>query len=180
MTDRQKLLKILTEKSYQKKKVVLASGKTSDFYIDVRQTALHAEGAYLIGKLLFEKLNQGEKVEAVGGPTLGADPVCTSISVVSFLNKKPLSAFIVRKEPKKHGLSQWIEGDRNLSKGMSVAVVEDVVTTGGSLLSAISKVAAQGFVIKRVLCVVDRGEGGSEALREKGFALESLFTKSDF
>src|SRR3989337_1561044 len=105
---RDRLLQIIKEKSYEKKDVTLASGKKSDFYIDCRQTTLHPEGAYLVGKILYEMIKRcGHKIEAVGGPTMGADPVATAIAVISQFEGDPIPAFIVRKEPKKHGLGQW-------------------------------------------------------------------------
>jgi orotate phosphoribosyltransferase len=176
---RSRLLEILREKSYQKKKVVLASGRESDFYIDCRQTALDAEGAYLIGKLMYGMLKKGERVEAIGGPTLGADPIVTAVSMTSYMEGDPIPAFIVRKEPKGHGTGQWIEGRKNLKEGAHVAVMEDVVTTGGSMLKAIEKVKGEGYNVTRVLALVDREEGGREAIREAGYELEVLFTKRD-
>ncbi len=177
---RQKLLNLLKEKSYLKKKIILSSGKESDFYIDVKQTALHPEGMVLIGQLLFEKLSVGEKVKAIGGLTMGADPLCVATSFVSMLKKDPMVSFYIRKEPKKHGTEQWVEGAVNLTQGMEVAIVEDVVTTGASTLLAIERTQAAGYVVKRVLAIVDREEGGQDALKKAGFTLEPLFTKSDF
>lgn len=180
MDDKQKLLKLLKELSYENKKVILSSGKESNFYIDVKQTALHPEGMYLLGKLLFETLQTGEKVKAVGGITLGADPLVCAISLVSHLEKNPLFAFIIRKEPKKHGTNAWVEGTKNLSKNIPVAIVEDVVTTGASTKLAIERAKAAGYDVKRVLSVVDREEGGREAIEALGYSLETLFKKSDF
>ena len=177
---RGQLLSLLKEKSYLKKKVILSSGKESDFYIDVKQTSLHPEGIYLIGQLLYEKLQSGEKVGAIGGLTMGADPLSVATSLVSVLQKNPIASFYIRKEPKKHGTEQWVEGAANLSKGMQVAIVEDVVTTGASTLQAIERAQAAGYVVKRVLAIVDREEGGKETLQKAGFTLEPLFTKSDF
>ena len=181
MNDRQKLLLLLKEKSYEKKRVILSSGKESNFYIDVKQTALHPEGMYLIGKLLFEKLiKEGSPVQAVGGLTLGADPLSVSVSLISYLEKKPISSFFIRKEPKTHGTREWLEGTKNLSLGMSVAILEDVVTTGGSTLKSIERTTLSGYQVKRVIAIVDREEGGEEAIRKAGYVLESLFRKSDF
>lgn len=179
MDYRAKLLEILKEKSYQKKKVILASGRESDFYIDCRQTALDAEGAYLIGKLMYDMLKTGNRIEGVGGPTLGADPIVTAISMTSFMEGNPVPAFIVRKEPKGHGTGQWIEGMKNLKKGARVAVVEDVVTTGGSLVKAIERIKSEGLDVVRAIALVDRDEGGREAIKESGYDLEVLFTKAD-
>lgn len=177
---RDRLLQIIKEKSYEKKDVILASGKKSDFYIDCRQTTLHPEGAYLVGKILYEMIkDSGFKIEAVGGPTMGADPIATAVSVVSQLEGNPLPAFIVRKEPKKHGLGQWIEGKKNLAKGAKVAIVEDVVTTGGSSVQAVKRAEEEGLKVVAVFAVVDREEGGAEKIREAGYEFKAIFTKRD-
>lgn len=176
MSDR--LLELLKEKSYMKKKVILASGRESDFYIDVRQTALHPEGMVLIGRKIFNLVSG--QVKAVGGITSGADPLVCAVAVVSFLEKNPLMAFFIRKELKKHGTSQWIEGAKNLTPGMPVAILEDVVTTGASTLFAIEKAKEFGCDVKRVICVVDREEGGAEEIQKNGYRLESLYKKTDF
>src|SRR3989338_3350515 len=175
MTDRQRLLALLIEKSYENREVILSSGKKSNFYIDVKQTALNAEGMNLLGNLLFEKVMSGEKVEAIGGITLGADPLVCAVSMWSLTQKKPLHAFFIRKEPKSHGTAQWIEGVKNLKSKMNVAILEDVVTTGGSTLKAIERAKQAGLVVKRVMGVVDRGEGGKEEVAKHGYDLESLF-----
>jgi orotate phosphoribosyltransferase len=177
--DRERFLAILKEKSYEKKKVVLSSGRESDFYIDCKQATLDAEGAILTGKLFCEMLEEDGMAEAVGGITLGADPIVTAVSLTSALRGNPIPAFIIRKEPKKHGTSQWIEGIKNLRQGMKVAIVEDVVTTGASTLRAIERAEEAGLVVSRVLCLVDRNEGGAEFLAEKGYRLEPMFRKED-
>ncbi|WP_136798281.1 MULTISPECIES: orotate phosphoribosyltransferase [Desulfosediminicola] len=180
MTDRQRLKEILLEKSYRKGTFTLTSGKTSDFYIDGKQTTLSAEGAYLCGKLLMELVyNSGENIEAIGGMTLGADPLVTAASVVSFLEEKPIPAFIVRKEAKGHGTGNYIEGLNNMPEGCTVALVEDVVTTGGTLIKVIERVEAQGFKVGLVATVVERQEGGVEVLEKAGYRLESIFTKEE-
>lgn len=181
MSERERLLELLKEKSYEKKKVVLSSGNKSDFYIDVKQTALHPEGIFLIGNLLLQKLVEcGERVEAIGGLTMGADPLVVAVSMVSYLQKRPIASFYIRKEPKKHGTGAWIEGTRNLHRGINVAIVEDVVTTGASLLESIERAESSGYVVKRVLAIVDREEGGKEAVERAGYELEALFTRADF
>ena len=177
--DRKRFLALLKEKSYEKRKVVLSSGRESDFYIDCKQTTLDAEGAVLCGRLFFEMLEKGEWPEAVGGITLGADPIVTAVSLTSALRNRPIPAFIIRKEPKKHGTAQWVEGTRNLRPGMRVAIVEDVVTTGASTLRAIERAEESGLVVVRVLAIVDRNEGGAGPIAEKGYRLESMFLKED-
>jgi len=180
MNNRSRLKEILLEKSYRKGTFTLTSGKTSDFYIDGKQTTLCAEGAYLCGKLLFELIRrETTPIQAVGGMTLGADPLVTAISVVSFLENAPIPAFIVRKKAKGHGTENYIEGLQNLPEGCRVALVEDVVTTGGTLMKVIDRVEAAGFSVGMVVTVVERQEGGTEFLAEKGYPLRSLFTRAE-
>jgi orotate phosphoribosyltransferase len=180
MNDRQRLKEILLEKSYRQGSFTLTSGKTSDFYIDGKQTTLSAEGAYLCGKLILELIRkQKEPIQAVGGMTLGADPLVTAVSLVSFLEKYPIPAFIVRKEAKGHGTGNYIEGLKNMPAGCRVALLEDVVTTGGTLLQVIERVEAQGFKVGVVITVVERQEGGVKALADAGYILESIFTREE-
>jgi orotate phosphoribosyltransferase len=179
ISDRERFLALLKEKSYEKRKVILSSGRESDFYIDCKQTTLTAEGAVLCGRLFCEMLEKGEWPEAVGGITLGADPIVTAVSLTSALRGRPIPAFIIRKEPKKHGTAQWVEGTKNLREGMQVAIVEDVVTTGASTLRAIERAEGSGLTVSRVLCIVDRNEGGAAVIADKGYRLEPMFLKED-
>lgn len=179
MTDRQKLKQIILEKSYEKKKVVLSSGAESDFYFDGKQTTLHPEGAYLTGRLFFQELQDVEEIDGVGGLTLGADPIATAVSIVSFLSGRPIPAFIIRKEPKGHGTGAWLEGRKNLEEGARVVVVEDVVTSGGSSLKAIRRAEEEGMTVLGVVTLVDREEGGRENIEQAGYWLKAVFTKSD-
>lgn len=179
--DRARLLEMLTRSSFERRKVTLASGRESDFYIDCKKTMLSAEGHYLIGRLLFAAIRQhAPNAVAVGGLTLGADPLASAVSLVSHLATHPLSAFIVRKEPKGHGTGQWMEGRSLIPNGAPVAVVEDVVTTGGSTLKAIERVEAEGLKVAHAFALVDRLEGGREAVVERGYKLTALFTRKDF
>ncbi|MCG5054927.1 MAG: orotate phosphoribosyltransferase [Myxococcales bacterium] len=175
-----RLLALLKELSYEEREVTLASGQTSNFYIDCKQTVLGAEGHFLVGTLfnmlLAEKLPQ---VEAIGGLTMGADPIASAISTLSFVMARPLRAFYVRKEPKGHGTAQWIEGTKGLRPGQKVAIVEDVVTTGGSALKAVERARGFGLQVEAILGLVDREEGGREVL-EKEAPLFTLFAKRDF
>ncbi len=181
MDFRERLLELLKEKAYKKGKVILTSGRESDFYIDCRPVTLHPEGAYLVGKLLYDRLlHSARAVGGVGGLTMGADPIATAVSLTSYLEGKPIPAFIVRKEPKKHGRGLWIEGISNLPEGTAVAIVEDVVTTGGSTLKAIERAGEAGLEVIKVLTIVDREEGGQANLQQKGFKLEALFSRYDF
>ncbi len=178
MDERQRLKEILLEKSYREGTFTLTSGKKSDFYIDCKQTTLSAEGAYLCGKLLFGLIRKEPDLRAVGGMTLGADPLVTAVSVVSFLEGAPIPAFIIRKEPKGHGTGSWIEGKSNIPAGSFVALVEDVVTTGGTLIKAIERTQLEGYKVGGVFALVDREEGGSELLSQHSFKLVSLFTRT--
>ncbi len=181
MTLRERLFNLLKEKAYRQGKFILASGKESDFYIDCRPVTLHPEGAYLVGKLLFARVeNSLEPIQGVGGMTMGADPIATAVSLTSYLEGKPMAAFLIRKEPKKHGRGLWIEGISNLPEGTAVAIVEDVVTTGGSTLKAIERAKEEGLKVVKILALVDREEGGKENLKSQGYELESLFTRRDF
>ncbi len=178
---RGRLLELLKEKAYTRGKVVLASGKESHFYIDCRPVTLHPEGAYLVGKLLYDRLkNSPVKIQGVGGPTLGADPIATAVALVSYLEKDPVPAFLIRKEAKKHGRGLWIEGIQNLPEGTPVAIVEDVVTTAGSTLQAVERAKEEGLRVVKVLALVDREEGGRANLQRLGYELESLFCRRDF
>jgi len=179
--DRARLLELLRTLSFERRKVVLASGKESDFYVDCKRTALTAEGHVLVGRLLFERVRRIRPlVRGVGGLTLGADPIASAVALTSFLENEPVDAFIVRKEPKGHGTGQWIEGRKTIPDGSRVVVIEDVVTTGGSALKAIERCRAEK--LDPVLCValVDRLEGGREAIEATGVPLDPLFTRKDF
>lgn len=178
MNERQRLKELLLEKSYRKGTFTLTSGQTSDFYVDGKQTTLDAEGAYLCGRLLFNLIRQHhEPIMGVGGMTLGADPLVTAVSLVSYLEKKPIPAFIVRKEAKGHGTGNFLEGKNNLQPGGLVALVEDVVTTGGTLLKVIERVENEGFRVGLVATIVDRQEGGAATLATRGYPLKAVFTR---
>ncbi|HHO49200.1 MAG TPA: orotate phosphoribosyltransferase [Desulfobacteraceae bacterium] len=180
MDERAQLRKLLLEKSYREGTFTLTSGKTSDFYIDGKQTTLSAEGAYLCGRLLYGLIAaHPEKISAVGGMTLGADPLVTAVSIVSYLENNPIPAFIVRKESKGHGTDNYLEGKNNLPPGALVAVVEDVVTTGGTLIKVIDRAVKEGFRVGLVAAIVDRQEGGGENLAARGYPLASLFTRKE-
>lgn len=179
--DRARLLELLTQLSFERKKVTLSSGKESDFYIDCKRTVLTSEGHFLIGRLLLEAIrHKAPEARGVGGLTLGADPLASAVATIGFLSGHPLDAFIVRKEPKGHGTGQWIERPKTLSADTPVAIVEDVVTTGGSTLKAIERARAEGLRVLGAFAIVDRLEGGREAVEEKGEKLHALFTRKDF
>jgi orotate phosphoribosyltransferase len=118
-------------------------------------------------------------IEGVGGLTLGADPIATATSVVSYLEGRPIPAFIIRKEPKGHGTGAWLEGRKNFGPGARVVIVEDVVTTGGSSLKAVRRAEEEGLKVLGVVTLVDREEGGREQIEKEGYWLKTIFTKSE-
>jgi len=180
-SDRRRLLELLRTLSFERRKVVLASGRESDFYIDCKRTALTAEGHVLVGRLLFDRIRRLRPLpRGAGGLTLGADPLASAVAYTSFLEGEPLDSFIVRKEPKGHGTGQWIEGRKTIPDGSRVAVLEDVITTGGSAIKAIERCRAEGLVVAGCFALVDRLEGGREAVEAQGVPLDSLFTRKDF
>ena len=176
---RARLLELLRTRAFQEREVVLSSGLKSNFYIDCKQVSLDAEGACLIGEL-FEELVEAvaPQAVAVGGMTLGADPLATAASIASFHEGRPRAAFIVRKEPKGHGTRQWLESTP-LETGAPVVILEDVVTTGASTLRAIERVREAGLNVVHALGLVDRLEGGREAVTRE-VPLLTLFTRRDF
>lgn len=171
MDKRERLLELIRENT-TKSNVKLSSGRSSNYYIDCRMVTLNPEGAALVAEILFDILKD-ENIDAVGGLTLGADPICGAFSVISYQKGRPIPTFIVRKEKKEHGRQKRIEG--NLKKGSKVAIIDDVATTGNSLLTAINAVAEEGCRVQRVIVIVDRNEGAKEKLSEKGYELESIF-----
>ena len=176
---RARLLELLRTRAFAEREVTLSSGLKSNFYIDCKQVSLDAEGAYLIGELFHAAIDQlAPDAVAVGGLTLGADPLATATSIASFRAGKPRAAFIVRKEPKGHGTNQWVESP-GLKEGAKVVILEDVVTTGAATLKAIERSRAAGFVVQCALGLVDRIEGGREAV-EAHAPLATLFTRRDF
>ena len=179
---RSRLLELLGSWSYERRPVVLASGKKSDYYIDCRRTTLTSEGHFLVGSLFAGILNQDfPRVEAVGGMSLGADPLVSATSLMSWLGPRPLDAFYVRKEPKGHGTGRQVEAPATIGPGTPVALLEDVVTTGGSTIRAIEAARRDlGVEIACVLAIVDRQEeGGAEAISALA-PFRALFTKEDF
>ena len=180
MNDRDELLELIVRHSFERRKVVLSSGRESDFYLDLRATMMRPRGIELAGKLLFARLQAGARVDAVGGMVVAAVPVVSAVLLAAARSggeAAELLGFFVRKEVKKHGLGKRIEGA--FAAGQTVALVEDTMTTGGSTLEALEAVTAAGAKVARVLCIVDRGEGAADAFRARGLELESLFTRRD-
>jgi orotate phosphoribosyltransferase len=149
----------------------LSSGKKSSYYFDGRLLTLDAEGAYLVGMAVLPHVWKAG-AQAVGGPTLGGDPIVAAVAVVSHLQRAPVSAFIVRKEPKGHGTKQMIEGP--LEPGAKVAIVDDVCTTGSSLFHAIAAAEAFGCKVVKVIALLDRHQGGDEELRRRGYDYSAI------
>jgi orotate phosphoribosyltransferase len=177
MTDLARLTTLLATRSAKRGDFVLASGRRSDLYVDCRLTTMDPEGLSLIGPLGLDAIERaGWRASAVGGLTLGADPVSYAIAYASALAGRPVRAFTVRKEAKAHGTGKLIEGP--FVAGDRVVVIEDVITTGGSALKAIEAVRAHGGEVVGVLSVVDREEGGREAIAATGVEVHALVTRS--
>jgi orotate phosphoribosyltransferase len=175
---KQRLIDLLATRSARRGQFVLSSGRTSTLYIDARLTTMHPEGLTLIGRLGLEALSDaGWQPDAVGGLTLGADPVAYAIAYASAMTARPIRAFTVRKEAKTHGAGKLIEGP--FASGDRVVAIEDTITTGGSALRAVEAIRAAGGNVLGVLSVVDRDEGGREALEREGLSVTSLAHASE-
>lgn len=176
---RTRLAALLYEKSYMEGEFTLRSGRTSDYYFDCRQSSLDPGGAWLIGSLFFHMLRD-MKADAVAGMTMGADPLVTATSLVAYHNDVYLPALIVRKETKSHGAGRSVEGLANVTAGARVIMLEDVVSTGGSVLDAAMKVEEAGLKVASIFCILDREEpGGAEAFAAAGRELRSIFTRPE-
>lgn len=163
MNDRERLKELLKTRSLKTGDFLLASGRRSKYYFDSKLTTLTSEGAHLTARCFLEVIRrEGIRAQAIGGMTLGADPIVSAVAALSHVEGPPLDAFIVRKEPKGHGTMQWIEGP--VSPGQKVIVVDDVVTTGGSTLQAVERAREFGLEVVAVMALLDREEGGTEAL----------------
>ncbi len=174
---RKKLIRLVKEKSLiTNVQRILTSGRTSTYYIDAKMTTLDPQGANLAARLFLEVLKSYD-IDAIGGFTLGADPIVSAVAAISVETERPLPAFIVRKEPKKHGERKMIEGP--FKTGWKVAVVDDVVTTGGSTLKACKAVEEEGGKVVLTLALVDRLEGGRENLEKNGYTFVPLLTRED-
>ncbi len=178
--NRERLLTLLREQSFARKKVILASGKESDFFIDCKQTVLGAEGHALVGELMLDAVKELGPCAAVAGVELGGCPLASAVALTSFQRKTPLDAVYVRKDAKDHGSKRLLEGDTRLPKGASLVILEDVTTTGGSTLKAVAKLRDAGYVVTGVVTLVDRLEGGREAIEAEGLRLVAIYTRSDF
>ena len=156
----------------------LASGREASFYLDAKQVVLDAHGAMLVGRAILDRLRSlGPLPDAVGGMSIGADPITSAVVTMAGVEGLPLKGFMVRKEPKDHGTKKYVEGP--VEPGQRVVIVEDVTTTGGSSLLAIDRVHEFGLVVERVVTVIDRLAGAKDAFAARGIPLESLVTIRD-
>jgi len=179
MYNRDALKNLVREKALRFGEFTLASGKKASYYLDGKQVTLDPEGARLVGEGILEVLAAaGPLPPAVGGMSIGADPITAAVVTMSAVRGTPLRGFMVRKESKGHGTNQYIEGP--VQPGEEVAIVEDVVTTGGSSLRAIERCEAFGLKVVRVVAIIDRMEGGRQAFEQAGYPLNSLLTIQDF
>ncbi len=178
MYDKEALIALVRQKALRFGQFTLASGKKATYYLDGKQVTLDAEGSRLVAEGLLDLLGEWPWPAAVGGMSIGADPITAAVVVMSAVRGTPLRGFMVRKEPKGHGTNQYVEGP--VASGEEVVIVEDVVTTGGSSLAAIERCEAFGLRVVRVLAVIDRMEGGAAAIAARGYPLASLLTIRDF
>jgi len=174
---KQKLLVLLKQEAFKKGEFVLSSGKTSKYYLDGRIVTLTPQGAYLVGSIILS-LIKDLKIDAVGGPTLGADPIVGAVAVLSHINNIPIKTFIVRKAAKEHGTQSQIEGPA-LKSGSKVVIVDDVATTGKALIEAKQALDRAGVAVEKAIVIVDRLEGAKDNLEKIGCKLESIFTIKD-
>jgi orotate phosphoribosyltransferase len=180
---RERLLELLKAHSFRRGapgEFLLASGRRSDFFINCKATVLRSEAHHLVGNLLVDALSRWDPLDGVGGVAIGACPLVSAASCVAHGRGRSLNAFYVRLERKDHGTSQKIDGLEGIREAGRVVMVEDVLTTGGSLAHGIDEARAAGLHVAGAVVVVDRLEGGREAIEGMGVEVESLFTRSDF
>lgn len=171
-------LRTLVASSLRRGEFKLASGRMSDFYIDGKESTLTGRGSYLTARVILHMLGD-ERIDAIGGMTLGADPIACAVVALAAYHGRNINAFLVRKTAKSHGTQKWVEGPP-FPPNARVAVVEDVVTTGGTLFETIERIRSERpCEIVKLICLVDRLEGGRENLAAAGYKLESIFTRND-
>lgn len=174
--DRKRLLEILKRDAFKTGEFTLASGAKSSYYIDGRLLTLSSDGAHVLARVILAMI-EGERIDAVGGMTMGADPIIGAVIAIADAQGRKLKGFICRKEAKTHGTGKLIEG--NLAAGDNVLMVEDVITTGGSTLRAIDAVEQLGGKVRRVIAIVDRLSGGGEEFAQRGYNFTPIFTIRD-
>ena len=172
---KEELFELLKKHAYKKGEFTLSSGKKSEHYLNCKPITLTGRGLTLTSLLMLKEV----ETNVVAGLTLGADPLVCGVSLLSALDGRLINALIVRKEPKGHGTEAWIEGLLP-PKDVKVTVLEDVVTTGGSSIKAVEKLRDAGYIVEKVVALVDRQEGGEEAMKEAGLELVSIFKLSEF
>lgn len=176
MSPRDRLLTLIRERAYREGEVTLASGQKSNFYVDGKMFEVSPEGAYLVGEVIYERIAQLD-IDAVGGLAVGAVPMVTSIAISCWHHGKSLEGFFVRESAKSHGTMKTIEG--KLPEKARVLMVDDVVTTGGSIFKAIEAAESRGATVVLVLAIVDRDAGAAELFASRGYRYESIFSKAD-
>lgn len=172
------LRELVGQRSFKFGRFILTSGKESNYYFDGKQVTLHPQGAYLVARAIMEKIKD-DNIQAIGGPTLGADPIVGSLAPVFYLEGLNIKLFIIRKAAKGHGTMKMIEGPELLA-GERVVVVDDVITSGGSIIKAIDTLKEIGCHVVKVIVLVDRLEGGSRNIEEMGIKVDPIFTIKDF
>ena len=172
-----RLLALLKKEALKKGRFVLSSGKISNYYLDGRIITLIPEGTYLVASIILELIKDRD-IDAIGGPTLGADPIVGAVACLSHIKKIPLKTFIVRKAVKTHGMQRQLEGPV-LKKKSQVILVDDVATTGGALIEAKQALDKVGVCVDEAIVIVDRGEGAKENLAKAGLKLEAIFSRSE-
>lgn len=170
---KERLLTLLKNKAIKKGRFVLSSGRVSNYYLDGRLITLSAEGVYLVARIMLKMIDTA-KIDTVGGPTIGADPILGAMGCLSHICKSPIQTFIVRNSAKGHGTKRQIEGPA-LKKGAEVILIDDVTTSGKSLIEAKAALSSIGVKVKRAIVVVDRCEGARENLAREDITLESIF-----
>ncbi|MDD5108141.1 MAG: orotate phosphoribosyltransferase [Candidatus Omnitrophica bacterium] len=173
-----KLFELLNKEALKRGKFVLSSGKKSNYYLDGRVITLDPEGAYLVADIILDMVKD-EALDAIGGPTLGADPIVGALAALSYINKQPIKTFIVRKQAKEHGTQRQVEGPE-LKKGQRVILIDDVATSGKAILEAKQALDKIGVVAEKAIVIVDRNQGAAENLAKAGLKLESIFKIADF
>jgi orotate phosphoribosyltransferase len=177
--DRSALLELIQSEALQRGEFTLASGKKASYYLDCRNITLHPKGANLIAEGMLDTIESaGDLPDAVGGMAIGADPITASIITLAGQRDLPLNGFMVRKEPKGHGMGKQVEGP--VEPGQRVVIVEDVITSGGSAIKAVEAAREFGLVVERVIAIIDRLAGGEAAFAAKGVELVTLSTIRDF
>ena len=176
MNEREELKKILISRSILKGDFTLVSGKKSNYYINGKMTTLYSRGLYLTAKLLLDELNPTE-YDAFAGPVIGADPIIGALLTLSALKEEKKEGFLIRKESKTHGTKKIIEG--KFKEGIRTVIIEDVVTTGGSLLNAARAISKAGGKIAEIIVLVDREEGANKNIMEEGYKFKSIFKVSE-